>query len=150
MAPNGFGARENDMRALGLAEYRSAFGCELKTDIHHVIRDHTQAHPALHALDCPCSGPVQAMAPFKNADASFASGSPHLSAFIGFDPRLDCLFRGWIDKLAKMANNRLAALLIPCFLTACAPSTPTVAAAQAFMSKAEAELLKLTVMASRA
>jgi len=49
-----------------------------------------------------------------------------------------------------MANNRLAALLIPCFLTACAPSTPTVAAAQAFMSKAEAELLKLTVMASRA
>jgi hypothetical protein len=33
-----------------LAGYYSAFRCEVKTDIDHVIRDHAQAHPTLYAL----------------------------------------------------------------------------------------------------
>ena len=64
-----------------LAGYYSAFRCEVKTDIDHVIRDHAQTHPALHALSALVAGPVQAMASLQNADASFASGAPRLTFF---------------------------------------------------------------------
>jgi len=52
---------------------------ETASDLDHIIGDHTQSHPTLHALEPAIQAATHSMSPFQGADAALTSGSPPLS-----------------------------------------------------------------------
>src|SRR5713101_1448894 len=52
---------------------------ETAPDLDHIIGDHTQSHPTLHAVESAIQAATHTMSPFQGADAALASGPPPLS-----------------------------------------------------------------------
>src|SRR5712664_2798325 len=52
---------------------------EAAPDLDHIIGDHTQSHPTLHAVEPAIRATTHSMSPFQGADAALTSGSPPLS-----------------------------------------------------------------------
>src|SRR5260370_38010207 len=49
-------------------------------DVHQIVGDHSEADPAVHAVDPMIATAAQAMATFEYADAAFARDAPALAA----------------------------------------------------------------------
>src|SRR6266852_5676723 len=52
---------------------------ETAPDLDHIIGDHTQSHPTLHAVEPAIQAATHSMSPFQGADAALTSGPPPLS-----------------------------------------------------------------------
>src|ERR1700680_112090 len=49
-------------------------------DVHQIVSDHTEADPAVHAVDAMVATAAKAMATFEHTDAAFAPDAPALAA----------------------------------------------------------------------
>ena len=52
---------------------------ETASDLDHVIGDHTQSHPTLHAVEPAIQTATHSMSPFQGADVALTSSPPALS-----------------------------------------------------------------------
>src|SRR6516164_9267135 len=52
---------------------------ETASDLDHVIGDHTQSHPTLHAVEPAIQTATHYMSPFQGADVALTSSPPALS-----------------------------------------------------------------------
>ena len=62
---------------------RCCYSCSLRgettPDLNHIVGDHTESHPALHAVESAIQAAAHTVSPFQRADAALTSGPPPLS-----------------------------------------------------------------------